>query len=143
MRRNSLEPGLGASLGAFAAFGTGLVLVPFRNSIDNSSVALLLVIPVLFGAVLGGWQGGVITALIATLSFDFLLTRPYNSLTIDSADDGVAAVLLMVVGVVVGVVAGQAPPPLLPHRTGHGVPVPTSDRCVTEHIPDEFDVSGA
>jgi hypothetical protein len=86
----------------------GVVLVPLREEIAPAALALLFVLPVLLGAMTGGRLGGAVTAIIAVASFDFFLTRPYLSLTIDSRDDVETAGLLLVVALVVGTVAAGA-----------------------------------
>ncbi len=77
-------------------------LIPVRNDIRTSNESLVLVLVVVLAAVLGGRLGGVIAALVSFASFDFFFTRPYYSLTINSRDDVETAVLLLVVGLIVG-----------------------------------------
>jgi hypothetical protein len=103
-----LDPRAGIALGGLAAFVLAVALVPLRGDVSPAALALLLVLPVLLGATTGGRLGGAATAIVATLSFDFFLTRPYLSLTIDSQDDVETAVLLLVVALVVGTVAAGA-----------------------------------
>jgi hypothetical protein len=79
-----------------------LALVPLRGDIRTSNVSLVLVLVVVAAAILGGRLTGAVAALVATSSFDFFFTRPYNSFTITSRDDVETAVLLLVVGLVVG-----------------------------------------
>ena len=77
-------------------------LVPLRGEIRASNASLVLVLVVVVAAVLGGRIGGAAAAVMSALSFDFFLTRPYYSFTIDAHDDIETAVLLLVVGLVVG-----------------------------------------
>jgi hypothetical protein len=79
-----------------------LALVPFRDQIRTSNVSLVLVLVVLGAAILGGRATGAAAALVSMAAFDFFFTHPYGSFTIDSRDDGETAVLLLIVGVVVG-----------------------------------------
>jgi len=79
-----------------------VALVPLRGDIRTSNVSLVLVLVVVAAAVLGGRLTGAVAALVAMASFDFFFTRPYNSFTISSRDDLETAVLLLVVGLVVG-----------------------------------------
>lgn len=79
-----------------------LALLPLRGEIRTSNVSLVLVLVVVLAAILGGRVAGAVAALVAMASFDFLFTHPYNSFTIDSRDDIETAVLLLVVGLVVG-----------------------------------------
>jgi hypothetical protein len=80
----------------------GALLIPVRSEIRPSNGSLVLVLVVVTAAILGGRLGGIVAALMAAASFDFFLTRPYYSFTIDSRDDVETALLLLVVGIVVG-----------------------------------------
>jgi hypothetical protein len=77
-------------------------LIPVRGDIRTSNVSLVLVLVVVLAAVLGGRLGGAIAALVSFASFDFFFTRPYYSFTINSRDDIETALLLLVVGLIVG-----------------------------------------
>lgn len=103
-----LDRSAGAGLGMLAALVVALAAVPMRSFTANTSVAMAMVLPVVLGAVIGGRTGGLATAVVAVLSFDFFHTRPYNSLTISSADDVETMAVLALVAVVVGSVAGAA-----------------------------------
>jgi hypothetical protein len=108
MRRSELDPWAGAALGGLAAVVLAAGLVPLREELTGSTLALLLVLPVLLGAMTGGRLGGALTAVVAVMGFDFFLTRPYLSMQIDSSDDVEAAVVLLVVALVIGTVAASA-----------------------------------
>jgi hypothetical protein len=77
-------------------------LIPVRADIRTSNVSLVLVLVVVLSAVLGGRLGGALAALVSFAAFDFFFTRPYYSFTINSRDDIETAVLLLVVGLIVG-----------------------------------------
>ena len=77
-------------------------LIPLRDEIRASNASLLLVVVVVVAAILGGRLGGVVAALVAVACFDFFFTQPYSSFTIDARDDIETAVLLLVVGLLVG-----------------------------------------
>lgn len=77
-------------------------LVPLREHVDRSTAALVLVLPVVAVALLAGPGPAAASAAAAALSFDVLLTRPYQRLDIHAAEDVEAAVILLVVGVAVG-----------------------------------------
>jgi hypothetical protein len=79
-----------------------LALIPLRGEIRPSNASLVLVLVVVIAAVLGGRLGGAIAALVSFAAFDFFFTRPYYSFTINSRDDIETAVLLLVVGLIVG-----------------------------------------
>ena len=81
------------------------LLVPLRDDLVTTNLALILVVAVVGGAALAGRAGGAVAAVTAAISFDFFLTRPYLSLHIESADDVETALLLLVVGLLVGQIA--------------------------------------
>jgi K+-sensing histidine kinase KdpD len=80
-------------------------LVAVRDVIDNTNVALILVIFVVAAASVGGRLAGVTAAIVAALSFNFFHTQPYLTLRIRDQDDIITVVLLLVVGLVVGELA--------------------------------------
>ena len=82
-----------------------LILLPFRDSVPNTSAALLLVLAVVGVASAGDRLAGLLAALSAGLGFDFFLARPYESLAIFSAADVQATLLLLGVGVAVTEIA--------------------------------------
>ena len=77
-------------------------LIPARPHVATAVIALVLVVVVLAAALLGGAVVGSVAALDAAFAFDFFATRPYYSVRIDRAEDLETAVLLLVIGVVVG-----------------------------------------
>ncbi len=62
-------------------------------------------VTVVIGAAFAGRAGGALAAVTAAISFDFFLTQPYLSLHIESTDDIETALLLLVVGLLVGQIA--------------------------------------
>ena len=74
------------------------LLTPFREHFDNANAALLLVVVIVAVAVFGIRLAGVLAAVSSAVWFDFFLTVPYNSFTIDSSNDVEQAVLLLVIG---------------------------------------------
>jgi hypothetical protein len=97
----------GPALGGLGALLVALLLVPFRDEIDNANLALLLVLVVVVAAVLGGRAAAVVAAITATMAFDFFLTQPYNSMRIESADDVETAIIMLAVGLLVGEVSAR------------------------------------
>ena len=107
MRSPRPDADLATALGGLLPIAVAAVLVPLRVHMASANLALILMATVVLAAAVGGRQAGVIAAATATLSFDFFLTRPYQSLTIDSADDVETVVVLLLTGLLVGGVAGR------------------------------------
>ena len=95
------------ALAGLAAIAVAALLVPLRGEVDNTNLALVLVLVVTVAAIVGGRTAGAVAAVTATLAFDFFLTRPYLSVRIDSADDLETAGILLAVGLLVGEVAAR------------------------------------
>lgn len=85
-----------------------VALVPLRGHIENTNLALGLVIVIVSIAVAGGRAGGVLAALSSALSFDVFLTRPYYSFRIVTSDDVQTTILLAVIGVIAGELVERA-----------------------------------
>jgi Domain of unknown function (DUF4118) len=92
----------GYVIGGLGPIAVAAALVPLREEIDNTNLALALVVVVVLAAAAGGRGAGALGAVIAAVSYDFFLTRPYLSLTIDSADDVETTIFLLIVGLIVG-----------------------------------------
>jgi hypothetical protein len=97
--------GLGAGLGAALAIIVAGLLVPIRDWLGTTNVALVLAIVVVGAAIVGGRVAGAVTSVAAALAFDFFHTRPYYTLRINKREDVIAAVLLLVLGITVGELA--------------------------------------
>jgi K+-sensing histidine kinase KdpD len=81
------------------------LLVPFRESLQGATLVLVLVVVVVGVATTGDRVAAAIAAIIAAASFDFFLTRPYTSMRITSAEDLETAVMLLIIGLLVGQLA--------------------------------------
>jgi K+-sensing histidine kinase KdpD len=90
----------GVIAGSLGALAVAAVFVPLREHMHNANVALVLVLPVLAAAAIGGRWAGAIGALVAAMVFDFFFTVPYQSLKINDGGDVVTLVLLVVVALV-------------------------------------------
>jgi uncharacterized protein DUF4118 len=96
---------VGLVVGGLGTVATAVALVPLRTRIDNTNLALILVVVVVLAAIVGDRTTGAVAAIVATMSFDFFLTQPYLSMRIESADDIETALILLAVGLIVGEVA--------------------------------------
>lgn len=98
---------VGLVVGALGPIVVALILVPFRTDLDNANLALILVLVVVIAAIIGGRRAGAVAAIVATLAFDFFLTRPYLSMSIETSEDVETALTLLGVGLLVGAVASR------------------------------------
>ena len=102
----------GLAVAALGPIVVATLLVLVRDHTASANTALVLVVVVVIAAALGGRWTAVTAAVVSAISFDFFLTRPYGSLKIDDADDIIATILLLAVGLIVGEVVAWA-------RRGH------------------------
>ncbi|MGZ4539327.1 MAG: DUF4118 domain-containing protein [Blastococcus sp.] len=82
-----------------------LVLLPLRGHIENTDVALVLVLAVVAVAASGFRAAGWIAAASAAVWFDFFWTRPYEQFTITTRADIETALLLLAIGATVAEIA--------------------------------------
>ncbi|MFD0531560.1 DUF4118 domain-containing protein [Kitasatospora arboriphila] len=109
MRRYlTLRGPLSLLVAAVAPLILSLVLLPFRDSMANTNVALLLVVVVVAVAALGHRLAGAVAAVSAAVWFDFFFTQPYQRFAIDAGTDITTAVLLLTVGLTVSQLAARA-----------------------------------
>lgn len=94
-------------LGPLAAFLLAGALVSSRDTIGTTNVALLIVLVVVVAAT-ADRAAGVVTALVAALSYNFFHTEPYQSLRIDDGGDILTVCLLIVIGLVVSEISARA-----------------------------------
>jgi hypothetical protein len=98
----------GIVLGALAPLAVAVALVPLRGSVEPSTVALVLVVPVVLVVAATGLVPGLVASLSAAIAFDVLHTQPYSSLTIHArADAEVAGALALTAVCVAAVVSNQ------------------------------------
>jgi|SRR5271165_48867 len=100
-----------------AALAVAAVLLPFRASWPDTSVALLLVVVMVGVAAAGNRVAGGLPAVRAALWFGFFCTVPYYRFTIRSPADIATAVLLLLTGP--GRTAARGPCPAGEGHYGH------------------------
>ncbi|MBL8926233.1 MAG: DUF4118 domain-containing protein [Pseudonocardia sp.] len=83
----------------------GALLSLARDLIANNNAALVFVLVVVAVAATGYRAAGLLAALVSAASFDFFLTRPYLTFTINDRDDVETAVLLALIGLAVTEIA--------------------------------------
>ena len=80
----------------------GFALLPLRDHVRNTNVALLLALVTVAISVLGGLAPGAVGGLVTALTYNVLFTRPYWSLRINDVDDVETVLLLVLIGVAAG-----------------------------------------
>jgi two-component system sensor histidine kinase KdpD len=83
-------------------------MLPLRGSLSIATAALILIVPVVIGVVVGGFWSGVISVIAGFLVYDFFFIPPYQTLAVGAAQNWVALGVYVVVMVPVAmVVAGM------------------------------------
>lgn len=85
-----------------------VLLVPWRSNLNAGDDALFLVMVIVAVASTGRRLAAAAAAVVSALSFDFFLTRPYDSFRISDHNDVITGVLLLVIGLAVGQLAARA-----------------------------------
>lgn len=104
MGSSASRAGLAVALPIVAA----IAMIPLRDHIANTNLALCLVIVVLAVTVYGGRTAGLLAGLSAAFGFDVFLTIPYNTLRIATSQDVQTTVLLVIIGLIAGEVVERA-----------------------------------
>ncbi len=84
-----------------------LLLVPLRGTLSAANDALVLVVATVAIASWGQRLAAAVAALVSAASFDYLLTRPYDSFRISRQADITTEILFVVVGLLVGELAAR------------------------------------
>jgi len=90
--------GIGVALTAVLT----VVMLAFRESVTSASPALVLVVPGVVAAVLGGRVAAAVVAAGSALAFGFYFLPPFDEWKILQAEDVVAGVVFVVVALAVG-----------------------------------------
>src|ERR1700722_8212363 len=90
-----------------APIAVAAALIPWRTQLDSGDTALFLVVVIVAVASTGRRLAAATAALVSALSFDFFLTRPYQSFRIAGHTDLITEILLLVVGLAVGELAAR------------------------------------
>lgn len=88
---------VGSCVGVVLAFAFGAALLPLRSHVSVSTTALVLVVPVVLGAVLGGFVAGAVSVVAGFLVYDFAFVPPYKTLSVGTAQNWTALVVYVIV----------------------------------------------
>jgi two-component system sensor histidine kinase KdpD len=96
------------SLVALAAAGVlAAAMLPFRSHLSVATTALVLVVPVVGGVVVGGFAAGVVAVAGGFLVYDVLFIPPYGTLTVGATQNWVALGVYVAVMLIVAQVVAQ------------------------------------
>ncbi len=104
---NRPTPVAGLVLGVALVAVVTVAAVPLRDQVGGTTIALLLVLPVLVAGLAGGRVSAVVTALAAALAYNLAFIPPYGSPSIALVDDAVTFAVLAVVGLTTGTVVAR------------------------------------
>jgi K+-sensing histidine kinase KdpD len=89
------------------ACGTGL-LVPFRGQVNATTVALALLLAVLFVAIAFGSKPALLASVLAMLGFNFFFLPPYHTFTIADPQNWIALTAFFITALAVGQLSARA-----------------------------------
>jgi K+-sensing histidine kinase KdpD len=92
---------IGSLLGVALAVAAGAAMLPFRSHLSVASAALVLVLPVVAGAAIGGMVAGLASVVGGFLVFDLFFVPPYGRLSAQHPQNLVALIVYAVVMVLV------------------------------------------
>jgi two-component system sensor histidine kinase KdpD len=82
-------------------------MLPLRAHLSVSTAALILVIPVVVGVVIGGFLAGSFSVVAGFLVYDFAFIPPYNTLNVGTAQNWTALIVYVVVMLLVAQVVAR------------------------------------
>ena len=96
-----LRPVRALALGIGGVALLAVVLGPLHGHVSRATQALLLVVPVVVAAVVGGRRPAIVTAVVGTMAYG-LVVPPVGSVRIHLAEDLVALIVFLAVALVLG-----------------------------------------
>ena len=81
---------VGATAGALCAVAATAFLLPFRDDVTSATPGLILVLPCVVAALMGGRTAGLVVAVVAAGVFNLVFLEPYGTFKVASIDDVVA-----------------------------------------------------
>jgi K+-sensing histidine kinase KdpD len=123
------------TLAAVLPLGLCALLTLVRDEVTSATAALILVLVVVGAAATGVRLAGLAAVLSSVAWFDFFLTEPYLTFTIDDRDDVEVTVLLMVIGFAVSELAlwGRRQQERASTRAGYIDGVATTSELIALH----------
>lgn len=104
---SATQTAVGAGTAVAILAGLGAVMVPFRGHLSVATTALVLVVPVVVGAAIGGFVAGIVATATGFLLYDLVFIPPYYTLSVGAAQNWVALGVYAIVMVVVSRVVSR------------------------------------
>ncbi|HEX3621022.1 MAG TPA: ATP-binding protein [Acidimicrobiales bacterium] len=101
-------PWAGLGLGAGLTVVVTAALVPLRSDVTQATPALVLVVPVVVAAVIGGRPAALVVAVLAAGAFNVAFIPPYWNPRVGVVDDEVALAVFLAVAVTTGTLVAQS-----------------------------------
>jgi two-component system sensor histidine kinase KdpD len=92
---------VGSIVGIGTAVALGAALSPLRSHLSVATTALVFVLPVVIGLMIGGFRAGIASVAAGFVVFDFVFLRPYYSLDVNSQQDWEALGMYVVIMVLI------------------------------------------
>ena len=83
------------------------VLLPLRSRLDRTTDALVLLIPGVLAALVGGRRAAVVVSVAAGLAFNIGFLRPYGTVKVDVADEVIDLIAFVGVGLGAATLVGR------------------------------------
>jgi two-component system, OmpR family, sensor histidine kinase KdpD len=97
----AIRPPSRSVFGTLCALGLlvalSLVMLTVRSHLDIATVGLVLVVPVVVGAVIGGFSAGGVAVVGGFFAYDLLFIKPYYTFAVGGAENWVPLVVFVVV----------------------------------------------
>jgi two-component system sensor histidine kinase KdpD len=98
----------GYLLAVFGVAAVTTLLAPFHNQINSTTVALALLLVVLFTATFRGSRPALLASVLAILCFNFFFLPPFYTFTIEDPQNWVALTAFLVTAVTAGQLSARA-----------------------------------
>ncbi len=99
--------GRGLLVGAASLAAALAVLLPLRSELDRTTIAMVLLVPGVLAALVGGRRSAVAMSVVAGLAFNIGFLRPYGTLDVDIADELIDLIAFVGIGLGAAVLVGR------------------------------------
>jgi len=99
---------VGYLMGAVGLLLAILILLPFRDQINSTPIALTFLLVVLFTAVMYGSRPAIVMSIASMLCFNFFFLPPYHTLTIADPQNWIALCAFLITSLIAGELSARA-----------------------------------